>query len=55
MTVFVDTNVLVYAHDRADESKALRAVAILTDLWERGTGALSTQLLEEFYASRPAS
>jgi len=47
--VFVDTNVLVYAHDRADAVKQRTAASLLETLWEEGTGALSTQVLQEFY------
>jgi len=50
MTVFVDTNVLVYAHDSADLQKATAAIALLTELWAEGTGAVSTQVLQEFYS-----
>lgn len=50
MTTFVDTNVLVYAHDERDPEKALTAITVLTDLWTEGTGALSTQVLQEFYS-----
>jgi len=50
MTVFVDTNVLVYAHDARDKAKAVAAIALLTELWADGTGAVSTQVLQEFYS-----
>lgn len=46
---FVDTNVLVYAHDRSETRKQPIAQALLDDLWRRRTGALSTQVLQEFY------
>jgi predicted nucleic acid-binding protein len=49
MIVFVDTNVLVYAHDSEDRQKATAAIALLTELWSEGTGAVSTQVLQEFY------
>ena len=48
-TVFVDTNVLAYAHDRSDATKQAIARAVLAELWERRTGALSTQVLQEFH------
>jgi predicted nucleic acid-binding protein len=48
--VFVDTNVLVYAHDSAAGERHATAKALLRRLWEEGTGALSTQVLQEFYA-----
>lgn len=46
---FIDTNVLVYAHDRSEARKQPVAQALLEDLWETRTGALSTQVLQEFY------
>jgi predicted nucleic acid-binding protein len=49
---FVDTNVLVYAHDLdSDQRKHDEARAALEDLWTAGTGALSTQVLQEFYVT----
>jgi len=47
--VFVDTNVLVYAHDRSETARQPVAQALLADLWHTRTGALSTQVLQEFY------
>lgn len=47
---FVDTNVLVYAHDRSETTKQPLARALLEDLWGTRTGVLSTQVLQEFYA-----
>jgi predicted nucleic acid-binding protein len=46
---FVDTNVLVYAHDRSEGAKQPVAAALLESLWEGRTGTLSTQVLQEFY------
>jgi predicted nucleic acid-binding protein len=48
---FVDTNILLYAHDRGAGAKHHRAVGLLTRLWDEGSGALSTQILCEFYAA----
>ena len=48
--VFIDTNILVYAHDPGEGSKYDTAVAVLKDLWRNGTGVLSTQVLQEFYS-----
>jgi predicted nucleic acid-binding protein len=45
---FVDTNILVYAHDRSDGVKHLRAQRLLEQLWNSGEGVLSTQVLQEF-------
>ena len=44
---FVDTNILVYAHDRTSGPKHQRAKAIVEELWNCGGGVLSTQVLQE--------
>lgn len=49
--VFVDTNVLIYAHDLDAGLKHDRAAAIVADLWERENGIISTQVLQEFYVN----
>ena len=49
MAAFVDTNVLVYAHDKDQGTKHERAGEIVAVLWERRTGLISTQVLQEFY------
>ncbi len=46
---FVDTNVLVYAHDRSEARKQELAQILLEGLWTDRAGALSTQVLQEFY------
>ena len=46
---FVDTNVLVYAHDATETVKQPMARAVLDGLWAERSGALSTQILQEFY------
>lgn len=48
---FVDTNVLVYAHDASAGTKHERAKSLLTELWHAGTGCLSVQVLQEFYVT----
>jgi len=48
---FVDSNVLVYAHDADAGSRQQRAAEQLTELWKSGTGLLSTQVLQEFYVN----
>ena len=45
--VFVDTNILVYAHDSTQGVKHERAQALVETLWESGDGILSTQVLQE--------
>ena len=47
--VFVDTNVLVYWRDASEPDKQEQALAWLSELWERRTGRLSIQVLQEFY------
>ena len=47
--VFVDSNILVYAHDADAGPKRDRAVKSLRLLWESGAGRLSVQVLQEFY------
>jgi predicted nucleic acid-binding protein len=49
--VFVDTNVLIYAHDLDAGPKHDRAAAIVADLWEKENGIISTQVLQEFYVN----
>lgn len=46
---FVDTNVLVYAHDGGAGKKHLKSVELLARLFEETNGALSIQVLSEFY------
>jgi predicted nucleic acid-binding protein len=50
-TVFVDTNVLLYSEDRADEAKHQAARAWLRVLWSSRRGRLSSQVLHEFYVN----
>jgi predicted nucleic acid-binding protein len=47
--VFVDTNVLIYALDDADEIKQQAARLWRATLWERRLGRTSFQVLQEFY------
>jgi predicted nucleic acid-binding protein len=44
---FVDTNVLLYAHDPSAGAKRDRARQLLEHLWTTGQGVLSTQVLQE--------
>jgi predicted nucleic acid-binding protein len=44
---FVDTNILIYAHDRAAGIKHERARQLIERLWTNGQGVLSTQVLQE--------
>jgi len=49
--VFVDSNVLVYAHDEDAGVKQQQAADRLEKLWQNGFGRLSTQVLQEFYTN----
>jgi predicted nucleic acid-binding protein len=44
---FVDTNILIYAHDVSDPAKQQRAVKLIDELWDERRGVLSTQVLQE--------
>ena len=44
----IDTNILVYAHDKRDASKQRRARTLLEQLARAGTAALPAQALAEF-------
>jgi len=58
---FVDTNVLIYAHDVDANARHETAKNVLDELWTQRSGALSAQVLQEFYVnvtrkiSRPMS
>lgn len=45
----VDTNILVYAYDRSEPEKQVKAVEILDMLVKNRAGVLSSQILSEFY------
>ena len=49
--VFVDTNVLIYAHDIDARAKQEVAKSVLHELWSQRTGILSMQVLQEFYVN----
>jgi predicted nucleic acid-binding protein len=44
---FVDTNILVYAHDTSTGAKHERARALVEELWRARSGVVSTQVLQE--------
>lgn len=48
---FIDTNVLMYAHDVAAGAKHQIAKTVLRDLWNEQAGAVSVQVLQEFYVN----
>jgi predicted nucleic acid-binding protein len=49
--VFVDTNVLVYAYDIDAGYKRSTANSVLSELWDQDSGAVSMQVLQEFYST----
>jgi len=48
---FIDTNVLIYAHDVDAGAKHETAKAVIDELWNERTGILSVQVLQEFYVN----
>lgn len=48
---FVDSNILIYAHDRDAADKQRLAKALLVELWHNGNGCLSAQVLQEFFVN----
>jgi predicted nucleic acid-binding protein len=54
VTVFVDTNVLVYVRDLSEPEKQRRAAAWVAALWNTGLGRLSYQVLQEYYVTLTA-
>lgn len=51
MSIFVDTNVLVYARDPDHLEKQELALAWVDHLWTAGDGRVSTQVLNEYYVT----
>jgi predicted nucleic acid-binding protein len=51
MSVFVDTNVLVYRYDQTEPAKQRIASEWLEALWRRKAGRTSTQVLHELYVT----
>ncbi len=50
-TVLVDTNLLVYAHDRGEHVKQAQAIEVLNHLQLAGIGRISAQSLGEFFSA----
>lgn len=48
---FVDSNLLIYAHDRDAGPKRELAMALLERLWSERSGILSVQVLQEFFVT----
>jgi len=47
---FVDTNVLIYAHDGGAGMKHAKSLELLARLLDQRNGVISTQVLSEFYS-----
>lgn len=48
---FFDTNVLVYADDKAFPAKQRRAIELIAEHRRAGTGVLSIQVLQEYFVA----
>lgn len=49
--VFVDTNVFVYADDRAAKTKRVRARTVLAEVIRTRRAVVSTQVMQEYFAA----
>ena len=49
--IFVDTNILIYAHDMDAGVKHDVANSIIEKIWEEKSGIISTQVVQEFYVN----
>ena len=49
--IFVDSNILVYAHDADAGAKRKIAAAQIEALWQQRLGRMSVQVLQEFYVT----
>jgi predicted nucleic acid-binding protein len=47
--VFLDTDIIMYAHDRSSGEKYSIAKEIMDSLWESRQGVISVQVLQEFF------
>jgi predicted nucleic acid-binding protein len=48
---FVDTNILLYAYDATAGERHEAASALVDRLWRERRGAISVQVLQEFYVN----
>ena len=48
---FIDTNVMIHAHDIDANAKNEIAKEVLRELWSERTGVISMQVLQEFYVN----
>jgi predicted nucleic acid-binding protein len=49
--VFIDTNIFVYADDRAAKTKRVRARRVLSELIRTRRAVVSTQVMQEYFAA----
>ena len=49
--VFLDTNILAYAHDAGSPDKQRKSREVISKLAESGEGAISTQIMQEFFVT----
>jgi predicted nucleic acid-binding protein len=49
--VFLDSNILAYAQDKASPDKRKASRKLIAELVESGDGVISTQVLQEFYVT----
>ena len=50
--IFIDTNILVYAHDRSEAKKHEIAKVLISEIWNiRNSAAISIQVLQEFFTT----
>jgi len=49
--IFIDTDILIYAHDLDAGDKNEISAELVRNLWENRTGIISTQVLQEFYVN----
>ena len=46
--IFIDTNIIIYANDKRDKEKQVKAIKIITGLMKSNCGTISTQVLQEY-------
>ena len=49
--IFVDTNILIYAHDLDAGDRHEKARGLIEGLWQEGGGVISIQVLQELYVN----
>lgn len=49
--VFLDANILVYAHDKDSPAKRRRSRELIAEVAASGLGVISTQVMQEFYVA----